>query len=265
MSDNGSKIQLLPCKWQEIYPYVEDYIISNKITVDSFWEGNVIESNHYKMMVYDEIVGFFAIHENSTLTLFYVSAPYANQAQELFARVKRYESVTNAMVPTGDEFFISHCFDNFVKIEKQAYFATYTEKEISEEHKKALNLKIADIDKDCETLKLSGDFLDGIIKQLRDGADFIEIYVVEYGENVVGFGVIDYGRVLKDVSSIGMYVCEQYRQQGIAANILEHLKLICFGKGYRVLSGCWYYNHNSKKSMESAGAYSKTRLIRFYF
>jgi len=259
------KISFLPCKWEELHPYVEDYITTNKITVDSFWEGNVIESNHYKMVACDEIVGFFAIHENSTITLFNVFVPYANQAQELFARVKKYENVTNAMVPTGDEFFISHCFDNFAKIEKQAYFAIYTDKEIPKERKKALNLRIADIDKDCETLKLSGDFLDGIIKELRNGADYIEIYIVEYDGNVVGFGVIDYGRVFKDVSSIGMYVCEQYRQQGIAANILEHLKWICVEKGYRVLSGCWYYNHNSKKSMESAGAYSKTRLVRFYF
>lgn len=265
MSNNENKIQFSPCKWQELHPYVEDYITSNKITVDSFWEGNVIESNHYKMMVSDEIIGFFAIHENSTITLFNVFVPYANQAQELFARVKKYESVTNAIVPTGDEFFISHCFDNFAKIEKQAYFATYTENGIPEERKKALNLRLADIEKDCETLRLSGDFLNDQIKQLREGADFLEVYIVEYCGNVVGFGVIDYGRVLKNVSSTGMYVCEQYRQQGIAANILEHLKRICFEKGYKVLSGCWYYNHNSKKSMESAGAYAKTRLIRFYF
>jgi len=263
MSDDGILFSL--CKWGEIHPHVEDYIISNKITVESFWEGQVIESSHYKMMTRDEIVGFFAIHENSTITLFYVFAPYANQAQELFTRVKKYESVTSAMVATGDEFFLSHCFDNFAKIEKQAYFAIYSEKEIPEKRKKALKLRVADIDRDCETLKLSGDFLDGIIKQLRDGADFIEVYIVEYAGNVVGFGVIDYGRVLRDVSSIGMYVCEKYRQQGIAANILEHLKRICFEKGYRVLSGCWYYNHHSKKSMESAGAYSRTRLIKFYF
>jgi uncharacterized membrane-anchored protein YitT (DUF2179 family) len=36
-------------------------------------------------------------------------------------------------------------------------------------------------------------------------------------------------------------------------------------KGYTAVSGCWYYNHNSKKTMESAGGYSKTRLLKFYF
>jgi len=260
-----NKILFSPCKWEELRWHIEAYIISNKITVDTFWESNVLESNHYKMTACDEIIGFFAIHKNSTITLFNVFAPYANQSQEIFARVKKYESVTSAMLPTGDEFFLSHCLDNFAKIEKQAYFATYTEKEIPEERKKSLNLRLADIEKDRETLKLSGDYFDIVINRLRDGANYIEIYIAEYEDNVVGFGVVNYGRIIKDIAGIGMYVCEQYRQQGIGANILEHLKRITAEKGYRPFSGCNYYNHNSKKSIENAGAYSKTRLISFYF
>jgi len=259
------EVEFIPCKWEEIHALVEEHIRGNNIIVDSFWEGHVLESNHYKMMVGDEIVGCFAIHKNSTITLFHVFTHYAHQSQELFARIKKYENVTNAMVPTGDEFFISHCFDNFARIEKQAYFAIYTEKDIPQERKRTLNLRLADVDRDCEALKLSGDFLDDIIKELRDGADYLNVYIAEHDKKIVGFGVIDCGRIIKDISSIGMYVCEQYRQQGMAANILEQLKQICAEKGYRVFSGCWYYNHNSKKSMESAGAYIKTRLIRFYF
>ena len=259
------KITFFPCKWEEIHTHVEDYVRDNKITVDSFWEDHVLESNHYKMIAYDNIVGFFSIHKGSTIALFNVFVPFANQSQELFARVKKYESVTNAMVPTGDEFFLSHCFDNFAKIEKQAYFSIYTEKEIPVERKKSIKLRLADVNKDSEILKLGGDFLDDIIRQLHDGVEHLKVYIVEYDGNIVGFGVVDYGRIIKDISSIGMYVCEQYRQQGIAANILEQLKLISIDKGYQVFSGCWYYNHNSKKSIEGAGAYSKTRLIRFYF
>ena len=136
------EILFSPCQWEVLHEHVGAYFTTNNITVDSFWEGHVLESNHYKMLAADQFAGYFAINKRSTITLFHVFTPYANQAQELFARVKKYESVTNAMVP------------------------------------------------------------------------------------------------LKQISS---------------------------EKGCQVLSGCWYYNHNSKKSMESAGAYSKTRLIRFYF
>jgi hypothetical protein len=30
-------------------------------------------------------------------------------------------------------------------------------------------------------------------------------------------------------------------------------------------SGCWYYNHNSRKTIESAGRYSRTRLLNVTF
>lgn len=263
--ERASEIRFSPCEWNDIQQKVSDYLIQNRIVVDSFWEEHVLESNHYKMTYSDEIVGYFAIHKGSTITLFHVFCQYANQAQELFARVKKYESVTNAMVATGDEFFLSHCIDNFARIEKQAYFSIYTDKEIIRERQVELQLRLADIDKDEQILKLSGDFLDGEIENIRKGRDTLKIYIAESKDKVVGFGVIEYGRVIKDIASIGMYVCEEFRCQGIAANILQKLKHIVQNNGCRAFSGCWYYNHNSKKSMESAGAYSKTRLIRFYF
>ena len=259
------EIKFSPCKWAEIHQFVSDSLRTNSIVVDSFWEDHVMESSHYKMTYCDEIIGYFAIHKGATITLFHVFSHYANQSQELFARVKKYESVTNAMVATGDEIFLSHCIDNFARIEKQAYFSVYTEKEIIEERHKELQLRLADIDADEQILKLSGDFLDEEIKNIRNGLDVLKIYIVEYHNKVVGFGVVQYGRVIDDIASIGMYVCEEYRCQGIAANILQNLKHIVQNNGFRAFSGCWYYNHNSKKSMESAGAYSKTRLLRFYF
>jgi predicted acetyltransferase len=82
---------------------------------------------------------------------------------------------------------------------------------------------------------------------------------------LVGFGVVETGRVLPGIASIGMYVMEDKRRMGYAKNILRQLCERMTAEGYSCRSGCWYYNHNSLKSMESAGAYSKTRLLRFYF
>lgn len=260
-----SEIKFSPCTWNEIHKIISDYFKMNNIVVDSFWEDHVLESNHHKMTYCDEIMGYFSIHKGSTITLFHVFSHYADQSQELFSRVKKYESVTNAMVVTGDEFFLSHCIDNYAKIEKQAYFSIYTDKEIVKERQKVLQLRLADINNDVEILKLSGDFLDGDIENIENGLDVLKIYIVENNNGVVGFGVVQYGRVIEGIASIGMYVCEEYRCQGIGANILQSLKHIVQSNGYRAFSGCWYYNHNSKKTMESAGAYSKTRLIRFYF
>ena len=135
-----------------------------------------------------------------------------------------------------------------------------------EERQKELSLRLADVEKDSEILILSGDFLDDGIRKIKNGADdYFKIYIAEYEGEVIGFGMIEYGRIIKDIASNGMYVCEEHRCMGFAANILRQLKQIVEDNGCRAFSGCWYYNHNSKKSMESAGAYSKTRLLRFYF
>ena len=91
------------------------------------------------------------------------------------------------------------------------------------------------------------------------------IYIARILDEVVGFGIIDYGRVVPHFASFGMFVRSEYRCQGMATNILISLKNVVHAKGLEPISGCWYYNHNSKKSAQSAGMYSKTRLLRIYF
>ena len=98
-------IEFTQCKWEDIRSYVRSNINEHRITVDSYWEGYAIWSNHYLMTCGNETVGYFAINRGNTIALFNVFPFYAALAQELFARVKKYEQVTNAIVATGDEFF----------------------------------------------------------------------------------------------------------------------------------------------------------------
>jgi len=251
-----------PCEWGEISESVQNDIKS--ITVDSFWEDNVIESKHYKITANGDIAGYFAIHDIEMLTLFGLSPKYARYAQEAFAEAKRHENVTHALVPTGGELFMSCCFDSFTRIEKQAYFFAYNKTDYVPS---GIELTVADVenDEDIEILKLGEDFFDKEIEKLRGGADYLKIYVARKGGEAVGFGIIEYGKVIEDIASIGMYVIERHRKQGFGTAILRELRQIAEIKGKRVFSGCWYYNHNSKKTIESAGGYSKTRLMRFYF
>lgn len=259
-------IKCIKCDWTTIENDVRNYFEKYNITVDSFWEDHVLASNHYQFVYGDEPIGFFAIHDQSMITLFHVNENHANHGQLLFAKIKQFEQVTNAFVVTGDEFFMSHCLDSFTRIEKQAYFSIYTDKPLKSAYEHDLKLREAKTLEDTELFALTTDFFDdGSIQKVLDGVEHFKIYLVEEQENLVGFGVVEYSQIVHSIGSIGMYVLEDKRQQGYAACILKNLQLIVESKGRKVHSGCWYYNHNSKKSMESAGAYSKTRLIRFYF
>jgi N-acetylglutamate synthase-like GNAT family acetyltransferase len=255
-------IVIKECTCENIIKYISDYYQENKIIADSFWEGQVRESDFYIMEYNQNIVGYFAINNETVLTLFNVFECYRNISQGLFEIVKKYESVKEALIPTGDEFFISHAVDNYTRLEKQAYFSVYTEKEPGKTID--IKLELANIEKDEDILNICQDFLKGEIENIKKGIDE-EIYIARYENNVIGFGVIEYHKIVNTYASIGMIVREEYRQKGFGSNILNGLKNIVKGKGLQAVSGCWYYNHNSKKAMESAGAYSKTRLLRFYF
>lgn len=262
-------IKFTACPWQDISESVVNYVSENHITVDSFWEAHVLGSQHYRIEAQDgTFVGFFAIHQSQKLTLFHVVPTFGHLSQAIFERIKRFEQVTHAFVATGDEQFLSHALDNYTRLEKQAYFAIYTERDMVASRQQAVVLREALGTEDADFLKTAGDFFDQQgMDYVSRGSDFYKVYVVtgkETGE-LVGFGIVEYGRVDLGSASIGMYVCEHLRQQGYAGTILQRLKELVVAKGLEARSGCWYYNHNSKKSMEVAGAYSKTRLLKIYF
>ena len=257
------KITFQNCMFEEIKEKVRQYYTENRIIVDSFWEDHVLESSAYKILAEGKIIGFFAIHHKQLLTLFNVDAEYVNCAQELFYKVKHYEEVFEAFIPTGDELFLSLALDDFSKVEKQAYFSMDSQREI-ESHKinQGLILTLAAVE-DLDLIRQYSDnfFEEGLIYHVEAA----HIYIARLLAEVIGFGIIDYGRVVPNFASIGMFVREEYRRQGMATNILISLKNVVHAKGLQPVSGCWYYNHNSKKSAQSAGLCSKTRLLRIHF
>ena len=262
MINKVNTIIIKKCDYNFLQKYISEYYIKYSIIVDSFWESHVRESNFYKIVDGEDLIGYFAIHKETVLMLFNIFEEYRNISQELFSFIKKYESVKEALIPTGDEFFISHAIDNYSKIEKQAYFSIYTNK--NPQIILDIELQLADIEKDKGILSLCYDFLKGEIENIKNTIDE-EIYIVKHGDKIIGFGVIEYQKIVEIYASIGMIVREEFRQNGYGANILNRLKNIVKAKGKMPISGCWYYNHNSKKTIESAGAYSKTRLLRFYF
>src|SRR6056297_885305 len=253
-------------KLNEIIPMIQKNIQNNKITVDSFWEQHIIESNHYDIKENGKSVGYFSIYNNHTITSFYLEDSHIHKGKKIFDKIKRFEQVTNAMVATGEEVFLSHCFDNYDRLEKQAFFSIYLKEVPDGFNKIPLGFRRIKHHDDLKLLKLAGDFFkDEPIDKLFEEGFHYRIYSVYDQNELVGFGIVETGRVLSEIASIGMYVMEEKRQKNYGKNILRQLNELMIKEGFNCRSGCWYYNHNPLKTMESAGAYSKTRLVRFYF
>ena len=82
------------------------------------------------------------------------------------------------------------------------------------------------------------------------------------GEEPVGFGILVKSTLYEDIASIGMYTIERFRQAGVGTATIAMLIAESHRRSLRPVAGCWYYNHRSRQTLQRAGMYSSTRLLK---
>jgi RimJ/RimL family protein N-acetyltransferase len=107
----------------------------------------------------------------------------------------------------------------------------------------------------------SGDFFTHLERKIAAR----EVFVTLRAEEPVGFGILVRSALYEDVASIGMYTIERFRQAGIGTATIAMLIEECRRRSLRPVAGCWYYNHRSQRTLQRAGMYSSTRLLKIDF
>lgn len=229
---------------------------------DSYLENHILESNHYEILLDSQQIGYFSIYNKNLLTQFYLIKEYRHLGQEIFNKIRRYEEIQRAYIPTSDEFFLSHGIDCSKGIEIQAYFFQDSMRPIPKDKLlKDFTCRLA-TENDYEFIKdITGDFFNDLIGQINKK----EIYICYVKDKPVSFGVIEHSNIYENLASIGMFTVEGKRLSGVGRNTIVKLKEICYQNKITPIAGCWYYNHNSKKTLESAGMFSQTRLLVIRF
>lgn len=250
------------CTTPEIQPLIDGYIKTLSSAFDSFLEDHIAESDFYGIYFDNNAIGYFSFNKDSYMTQFYLEQMYIKQSQYIFKDILEQYKIKKALVFTGDELFLSLVLDQVIVLKKQAYFFQDSKVAIDEATLyQGGSFRLAVKDDVPLILQVSGDFFDSLETRVERG----EIFVFKDGEMLLGAGIVEHGRVLKGYTSIGMFVNEQYRQKGIGTTIISKLKQWCYDKGLTPICGCWYYNHNSKKTLERAGMVTKTRLLNTEF
>lgn len=252
--------RFIPVSLAQIEHEVKAHLALLASATDSFHEEHVISAHHYQIAVDDAVAGFASIHGQSTITQFVVLEPYRHLGQPIYARLRRHEHVQSALVPTNDEFFLSHALDDFRQLAKQAcFFALANTRVVSAPAEYALRLADA-LDLDLIRQE-TADFFETLERHIANG----EIFVIEREDEVAGFGVMEMSRFYEKTASIGMFTVERFRNQGVGAATIALLIGECQRRGIRPVAGCWYYNHSSKRTLEKAGMYSPTRYLRIEY
>lgn len=250
------------CTTLEIQPLMEDYIKTLSSPFDSYLEDHIAASDFYSIKIDEESIGYFSFNIDSYITQFYIERAYLEHSQQIFKDIMEQYEIKNALVFTGDELFLSLVLDQEIILKKQAYFfqdsgATVDEAKLYQ----GGSFKVAIKDDIPLILQVSGDFFDSLEDRVERG----EIFVFTDGEILLGAGIIEHSKLLRGYTSIGMFTNEQYRQKGIGRTIITRLKQWCYENDLTPICGCWYYNYNSKKTLESAGMVTKTRLLSVEF
>lgn len=184
-----------------------------------------------------------------------------NLAQSVFEDVLKSFDIVKAYVPTCDELLLSLCLDKHKKVNLQAYFFEDGKKQVRQaEYGRELLYK-ATLKDLPDIISITGNFVDRHEERINKG----ELYILKKNGIFLGMGVLVDDVLMKNCGCTGMFTNEKYRQKGIGRSIIMHLKDICREEGKTPIAGCWYYNYNSKRTLESTGYITKTRLLKIEF
>lgn len=246
---------------EENKEFFNSYLDSLSGIYDEFLEDHILNSEIFSIYVDDKHCGYFGIFNKTMLTQFFITKSLLKLSQKIFTDILKNYEIKNAIVPTCDELFLSLCMDNHTKVNLQAYFFQESSEEAAPPKYPRECLKLAALEDIEEIKEITGDFIDKHEERIREG----QLYILREGSEFLGLGIIVDNRIMKNSKCTGMFTNEKYRQKGIGRSIILHLMDICHEKGARPFAGCWYYNHNSKRTLESAGYASTTRLLGIDF
>jgi len=251
-----NKTDFIKSNIREVKPLLDDYLQTLTGVVDDFWEEHILTADVYAIREDEKPIGCFTIHSNEKITMFYVRPAYIRIAQDIFKRILSDFNVQTAFVATCDLLFLNLCMDFHKRIEMQAYFFKYGSMAVRPPEYPSELLAVA---VPCDET----DILDkeGVAENIALG----KYYVMREKGIFLGQGFFNKNNLNPNAASIGMSVHPDFRRKGVGRSIIMHLANICHKKGITPYCGCWYYNHNSKATLESAGFITQTRLLNVHF
>ena len=248
----------VPVAFPEIREATRRHLRELPSPIESFLEDHILGSNHYQIVVEDESAGFASIHEERLVTQFALTEQYRRYGQALFRELLQMEQVRSAFVATSDEFFLAHALDDYRQLAKQAYFFAMPSGVDESVKPNRHALRPAQVEDADLVRQESGDFFEHPERHIAAG----ELFVTLAGEEPVGFGALVKSTLYEDVASIGMYTIERFRQTGVGTATIALLIEECRRRSLCPVAGCWYYNHRSRRTLQRAGMYPASRLLK---
>ena len=255
MAEND--IRFFQADFESNSAFIAKYKKQISIPYDDFLEDFIIESALYSIEIESQQCGFFGIN-NKRLTILYIDDIYFSKGVRIFEKIKETYALKDAFIPTTDIAALSIVLENHKDIKIQALHFSDTARSVrpAEFGKDYFRLaKMADLD---EIQGFAEDFLD----TYEDVIEKKELYVLEKEKEMLGIGIVVRNKIMENCISIGVLTKKSKRKLGVGRSIILHLKSIAYEMGLTPVAGCWYYNAESRLTLESAGYITKSKLLR---
>jgi GNAT superfamily N-acetyltransferase len=230
------EISFSPVDWAEIQPEVSRHLATLPTAIDSYLEGHIVGARHYRALVGGQVAGFAAIHNEQLITQFALDDAFKRVVQAAYRTLRSLESVQASLVPT---------------------FSTPADL-APPPAPPGLVWRLARREYVELVRRESADFFAPIERTIEAE----QLFIAYAGDQCAGFGILEPSALYPDVASIGMFTLESARRQGVGTATIGFLIGECRRRGLRPIAGCWYYNHRSRQTLERAGMFARSRLLR---
>lgn len=251
----------------EIQEQRELYMNELPYSQDLNAEENVWVSQYYKIIMDSVSVGYFCVDSEKTLWEFYLIESVLMYSQEVFKFLIDMNYIVAAECKSYDHLLMSLCFDFHKKAACSAYlFRDGTDVKYSLSPFENIKIRLA-VKEDFNSLSKINNIAEGVnfFHNLEEDIRNEEVFIFHSDSELLGVGTCKKIWHTMNHRDIGMVVAEKHRNKGIGTFIIIKLKKYCYNNNLIPVCGCWYYNYESKKTLEKAGFIAKHRIIKFYF
>lgn len=239
----------------------QDYLNSLPEFQELYLEMLVEDSEYFSISRDAITIGYAIKTRDNILVEFYLKDEFVPDSQIVFGRIIDSLSITNVYCKSFDHLLLVCCL---------SYGAAY--KIIGTLFRDYLNTK--EFPPDGMTIRVADhsdyDFLlqqkDGLYETPEELNKFVNggnISMFLKDGRLMGCGYLIRVHDRWNCYDIGMWVNPDYRNLGIATQIISYLKNVCLENSWRPQCGCAVDNIASQKTLEKNGFISKHKLIEF--
>lgn len=245
--ENKASISTLQTEWRNslTFPY------------DSAGVAEIERCQHWTLKIDEKIVGYACVSKKNTLYQFYITPIYLNHGKVVLEEFLKEREIKKALIGTNDPI----CLSLIMHFQKSIEIFGYLFKDMVEvnQEERDVDFRVAELAELERILNFhvraygAPENTDGIQNYYSDCLSKGVTFVLEKNNEIIGILEARTYTLGIKLTSFGVVVLPEYRNQGYGSYLLVEGKSIAKSRDSEAICGCSVKNISSQKGMENCG------------